>query len=250
MAKILVIGGGPAGCASSHFMTNLGHDVTLIEKAPVLGGSCRLAVDGHPALTLEAGDFVLLPATPGFTMSGFEAATPAHIDPKRTPAPTSAVRHGRQDGLPDVTRVFGEVSRLRELPSTHVPRTRFLRYGEYRATLKRLDEESHEGVEAYADKLGLSAARAKVRDEQARLLASDGMYAQRDRTIYVLDDPSRRFPLILEQVVAHESVHAQSSLPALSGRRLAFAGAYHGWGFHEDGCLSGVHAAAALGVEW
>ena len=36
----------------------------------VLEGSCRLAVDGQRALTLEAGDFVLLPATPGFTLSG------------------------------------------------------------------------------------------------------------------------------------------------------------------------------------
>jgi predicted NAD/FAD-binding protein len=51
-------------------------------------------------------------------------------------------------------------------------------------------------------------------------------------------------------VYTQESVRAQSALPELSGRRLAFAGAYHGWGFHEDGCLSGVHAAAALGVEW
>jgi predicted NAD/FAD-binding protein len=46
------------------------------------------------------------------------------------------------------------------------------------------------------------------------------------------------------------SVAAQEALPSLSGGRLAFAGAYHGWGFHEDGCLSGVRAAAALGVEW
>ena len=37
------------------------------------------------ALTLEAGDFVLLPATPGFTMSGFEPVTPERIDPKVTP---------------------------------------------------------------------------------------------------------------------------------------------------------------------
>src|SRR6187397_1952022 len=48
----------------------------------VLEGRCRLAVDGQPALTLEAGDFVLLPATPGFTMSGFEAVRPQRIDPK------------------------------------------------------------------------------------------------------------------------------------------------------------------------
>jgi predicted NAD/FAD-binding protein len=46
------------------------------------------------------------------------------------------------------------------------------------------------------------------------------------------------------------SVAAQASLPGLNRDRLAFAGAYHGWGFHEDGCLSGVRAAAALGVEW
>src|SRR3954471_20193398 len=54
----------------------------------VLEGSCRLAVDGHRAVTLEAGDFVLLPATPGFTMSGFEPAAPTRIDPKVTPSPT------------------------------------------------------------------------------------------------------------------------------------------------------------------
>ena len=47
----------------------------------VLEGSCRLAVDGHPALTLETGDFVLLRATPGFTMSGFEPVTPQRPAP-------------------------------------------------------------------------------------------------------------------------------------------------------------------------
>ena len=46
------------------------------------------------------------------------------------------------------------------------------------------------------------------------------------------------------------SVAAQRRLAGLNSDRLAFAGAYHGWGFHEDGCLSGVNAAAALGVEW
>jgi predicted NAD/FAD-binding protein len=51
-------------------------------------------------------------------------------------------------------------------------------------------------------------------------------------------------------VYTPESVAAQRRLPALSGPVIAFAGAYHGWGFHEDGCRSGVDAAAALGVRW
>ncbi|MBN8945243.1 MAG: AraC family transcriptional regulator [Rhizobiales bacterium] len=72
----------------------------------VIEGRCRLAVDGEAPAILEAGDFVLLPATPAFTMSGFEPAMPRHIDPKVAPAPTEEVRHGRQDGPPDV-RLFG-----------------------------------------------------------------------------------------------------------------------------------------------
>lgn len=51
-------------------------------------------------------------------------------------------------------------------------------------------------------------------------------------------------------VYTPESVAAQRQLPALSGAVTAYAGAYHGWGFHEDGCRSGVEAAAALGVTW
>ncbi|MFD0164054.1 NAD(P)/FAD-dependent oxidoreductase [Streptomyces decoyicus] len=47
-----------------------------------------------------------------------------------------------------------------------------------------------------------------------------------------------------------ESVAAQHCLPQLNTAVTAFAGAYHGWGFHEDGCRSGVQAAAALGVRW
>ena len=46
------------------------------------------------------------------------------------------------------------------------------------------------------------------------------------------------------------SVAAQRRLPSLNTARIAFAGAYHGWGFHEDGCASGARAAAALGVRW
>ncbi|MDP3491733.1 MAG: AraC family transcriptional regulator [Hyphomonadaceae bacterium] len=73
----------------------------------VLEGGCRLAVEGEAAITLAAGDFVLMPATPGFVMSGFEAATPRLIDPKVSPAPSDEVRHGDQDGAPDVRLLGG-----------------------------------------------------------------------------------------------------------------------------------------------
>jgi AraC-like DNA-binding protein len=73
----------------------------------VIEGRCRLAVDGERTVTLETGDFVLLPATPGFTMSGFEPATPERIDPKGTPALSGEVRHGRRGGRPDVRQIGG-----------------------------------------------------------------------------------------------------------------------------------------------
>jgi AraC-like DNA-binding protein len=73
----------------------------------VLEGRCRLAVDGHRPLTLAAGDFVLLPATPGFTMSGFDPVTPERIDPKLTSARRGEVRHGTRGGPPDVRLLGG-----------------------------------------------------------------------------------------------------------------------------------------------
>ncbi|MEJ0038148.1 MAG: AraC family transcriptional regulator [Gammaproteobacteria bacterium] len=73
----------------------------------VLEGRCLLAVEGHDAVTLEAGDFVLLPTTPGFTLSGFEKTSPVSIDPKLAPTPTGEIRHGRRGGRPDVRLLGG-----------------------------------------------------------------------------------------------------------------------------------------------
>jgi uncharacterized protein len=47
-----------------------------------------------------------------------------------------------------------------------------------------------------------------------------------------------------------DSVAAQRRLPRLNTPVVAYAGAYHGWGFHEDGCRSGAQAARSLGVIW
>ena len=47
-----------------------------------------------------------------------------------------------------------------------------------------------------------------------------------------------------------ESVRAQSQLASIDTERVSFAGAYHGWGFHEDGARSGLHAAERLGLPW
>ncbi|MDE8670372.1 FAD-dependent oxidoreductase [Pseudarthrobacter sp. H3Y2-7] len=47
-----------------------------------------------------------------------------------------------------------------------------------------------------------------------------------------------------------ESLRAQQQIALLSDDRIAYAGAYLGWGFHEDGALSGVRAAASLGRAW
>ncbi|MEU7628575.1 FAD-dependent oxidoreductase [Nocardia sp. NPDC049220] len=45
-----------------------------------------------------------------------------------------------------------------------------------------------------------------------------------------------------------ESVAAQRRIPEIGSARVAFAGAYHGWGFHEDGAAAGLRAAARLGA--
>ena len=65
----------------------------------MLEGQCVLAVAGQEPVTLEAGDFVLMPATPGFTLSGME----------QPPAQPVFMAHGSHD--PVVPEGFGARSR-------------------------------------------------------------------------------------------------------------------------------------------
>jgi uncharacterized protein len=62
---------------------------------------------------------------------------------------------------------------------------------------------------------------------------------------------------VIERIVYHHprytlaGLDAQRELPSLSGpRHTVFCGAYHGFGFHEDGLASGLEAAEKLGVRW
>ncbi|MEV6064504.1 FAD-dependent oxidoreductase [Nocardia asteroides] len=61
----------------------------------------------------------------------------------------------------------------------------------------------------------------------------------------VLDTMTYEHPLYTP-----ESVAARARAGELGCPRTAFAGAYHGWGFHEDGALSGLRAAERLGARW
>ncbi|HVE26126.1 MAG TPA: FAD-dependent oxidoreductase [Sporichthya sp.] len=86
-----------------------------------------------------------------------------------------------------------------------------------------------------------------------RLMALPGP----ERYVVSLNSPDLIDPakVIARMVYEHPiytptSVAAQRRLPELNDDRVAFAGAYHGWGFHEDGALSGLTAARALGGAW
>ena len=62
-------------------------------------------------------------------------------------------------------------------------------------------------------------------------------------------DPSKIIETMVYEhpVYTVDSVDARHRLAELNDGTLAYAGAYHGWGFHEDGCRSGAEASASLG---
>jgi len=62
---------------------------------------------------------------------------------------------------------------------------------------------------------------------------------------------------ILKRMRYHHPLYTPASVAAQQrkaeiqgGHRTWFAGAYWGWGFHEDGMRSAVDVAAGLGVRW
>lgn len=73
----------------------------------VAEGTCWLRVDGQEPARVNAGDFLLIPATVSFTISGVEPAGPEFVERGRSPVLTGEVRRGTRYGKPDVRLLSG-----------------------------------------------------------------------------------------------------------------------------------------------
>lgn len=73
----------------------------------VLEGGCQLAVDGHASFAIGAGDFILLPTTPAFTLCSDDSSPPVLWDADALPSDGSEVRYGDTDGAPDMRSLGG-----------------------------------------------------------------------------------------------------------------------------------------------
>jgi len=73
----------------------------------VLKGSALLQVDGHAPITISAGDFVLLPTTPGFTLSSLLPGPSIQLDPNVVATRRSELRYGTRGGTPDMRSLGG-----------------------------------------------------------------------------------------------------------------------------------------------
>lgn len=73
----------------------------------ILEGSCRLAVNGLPPVTLVAGDFVLIPAAYDFDLSSHDADTAEGVDLERHTMVEGGARLGDPDLPADVRMLVG-----------------------------------------------------------------------------------------------------------------------------------------------
>jgi AraC-like DNA-binding protein len=73
----------------------------------IVEGSSRLKVDGHEPITLQAGDFVLIPSAYGFAMSSLEPPILEDIETSPVALLHDEFRLGTQSGPPDVRLLVG-----------------------------------------------------------------------------------------------------------------------------------------------
>ncbi|MGA8135664.1 MAG: AraC family transcriptional regulator [Pseudomonas gingeri] len=72
----------------------------------ILEGACRLAVEGREPIELQAGDFVLIPSSPGFAMSSLEPP-PEDVQTAPVAQLQGGFRLGVQDGPHEVLVLVG-----------------------------------------------------------------------------------------------------------------------------------------------
>ena len=98
-----------------HAKSISGHGAWGVRYAPyghpgfcvVTEGACLLRVEATEPIRLEAGDFVFLPTTPAFVLSGFEPVDPPPTDPVAASRQVTHIHHGSDEGEPDVRMLGG-----------------------------------------------------------------------------------------------------------------------------------------------
>ncbi len=115
----------------------------------MLDGRCRLVAEGREPITLEKGDFVLIPSAHHFTMSSLEPAPPEELDSMPLEERPGAFRLGDRDGPPDVRMlvgycVFGSIDAA--LLVSLLPQLVHVRGQGRLATLGQLVEEESRGT--------------------------------------------------------------------------------------------------------
>ena len=73
----------------------------------LLDGSSRLLADGQEPVTLQAGDFILIPSAQTFTASSLEPTTSMLVDEPPIQLPNGEFRLGTPTGPPDVRMLIG-----------------------------------------------------------------------------------------------------------------------------------------------
>ncbi|MDR3511745.1 MAG: AraC family transcriptional regulator, partial [Caulobacteraceae bacterium] len=76
----------------------------------VLEGACRLVVDGHEAIELLSGDFILIPAAYGVAMSSLAPSSAEAPETVPVALATGEFRIGDQDGPTDLRMLVGHCS--------------------------------------------------------------------------------------------------------------------------------------------
>jgi len=73
----------------------------------ILDGSCRLAAYGHAPITLQAGDFVLIPSAYDFTVSSLEPVPPEDVETAPVELRRGEYRLGHHDGPSNIRMLVG-----------------------------------------------------------------------------------------------------------------------------------------------